>query len=120
VDGRYPEGVKNVEVCYTGGGNSCSGGGGAGVTLGQVGSFYTTLKFNEGTNGFNIRLDQFYARWQSLTSAENNDLGYEYNGDSGVGYGQVPTPALVPGLVGAGIAALRRKQKETTEQVAEI
>ena len=120
VGGKYPEGIKDVEVCYTGGG-SCAGGGNAGVTLGNVGSFYTTLKFNEGTNGFNIKLDQFYARWQSLDSQKNNALGYQYKGDSGVGYGQVPTPALVPGLVGAGIAALRRrKQQETTEQVAEI
>jgi len=118
VDSNYPEGVKTVEVCYSDGG-SCSGGGGGGVTLGDTGSFYTTLKFDSVADNFNIRMDSFVSRWQSLTSQKDNRLDYEYSGDSGVGYGQVPTPALIPALIGSGIAALRKRKKENAEQVEE-
>lgn len=116
VDGKYPEGVKNVDVCYTGGGNSCSGGGNAGLTLGKTGSFYTTLKFDTTLDRFDIHLDTFLARWQSLTSNIDGKYGDTYKDASGVGYGQVPTPALIPAIIGSGVAALRKRKKQTKQE----
>lgn len=102
-------GVGTVDVCYNVNvGNSCNGGASGGVTLGQTATFYTTLTFGQATTSFT--LDKFYSRWQSL-----NSLDGQYNGASGVGYGEVPTPALIPSLLMSGIAALRRKQKQKEE-----
>ncbi len=118
-EAKYPENFKLIDVCYTDG-NKCNGGGNGGLKLGATGSFYTTLNFSQDVTSLRIKMDQFAVRWQSLTSNPNGTSGVGYGntyvGDSGVGYGEVPTPALIPGLLGAGIAALRKRRKESDEQ----
>jgi hypothetical protein len=45
----------------------------------------------------------------------SNDTG---TGIDNISFETVPTPALLPGLIGMGVAALRRKQNETAEETA--
>jgi hypothetical protein len=118
-EAQYPENFKVIDVCYTDG-TSCQGGQSGGLNLGETGHFYTTLNFGQNISSLRINMDNFAIRWQSLTSNPNGSSGTGYGntyvGDSGVGYGEVPTPALIPSLLGAGIAALRRKQKEVENE----
>ncbi|MGP1385343.1 MAG: cistern family PEP-CTERM protein [Thainema sp.] len=113
INGNYPEGYRTVDVCYTDG-NACPGGRNGGVSLGDTGSFYTRIFFDDGALGesVRVRMDQFLVRWQSLTSNADGRYGDTYKGASGVGTGQVPTPALIPSILGAGIAAFRKKRQE--------
>ncbi len=110
----YP-GFKTIDVCYTDG-NTCGGGRGegnnGGLSLGEMGTFYTTLSFDRNISELRIKMDQFAIRWQSLTSKGDSGIGYGYTDASGVGTGQVPTPALIPSILGAGIAAFRKKRQE--------
>ncbi|MGF1523893.1 MAG: cistern family PEP-CTERM protein [Leptolyngbyaceae cyanobacterium] len=101
--GTQNTGLDQVELCYSNGYSCTSGGQSSGVKLGDTASFYTTLNFGAGvTNSFSFFLDGFYANFKG------NSDGLGYSADAA---GEVPTPALIPGLIGAGIAALRRKQK---------
>lgn len=104
--GQQSTGVKDVEVCYSNGYSCTSGGQNGGIKLGETASFYTTLNFgNQAANGFNILMDKFYVSWKG----DSTTLEHYGKADS---YGEVPTPALIPGLIGAGLAAFRKKQKE--------
>lgn len=60
------------------------------------------------------------ARGDLVGQAAGHVIGFENTTDaSGVVAGEVPTPALLPGLVGMGVAALRkRKRSELVEQEA--
>ncbi|MEL6382250.1 MAG: cistern family PEP-CTERM protein [Cyanobacteria bacterium J06626_18] len=101
--GAQKTGLDQVELCYSNGHSCTSGGQNGGVKLGDTASFYTTLNFGSGvTDSFSFFLDGFYANFKG----DSDGLGY-----SADAAGEVPTPALIPGLIGAGIAALRRKQK---------
>lgn len=110
----YPEGVGKVEVCYGSNGNNCNGNqGGVPIFDGNgnpgVGTFATTLTWQKSLPTFT--LSDFYARYQGINSGT-------LNGASGVGYGTVPTPAMLPGLIGMGIAAWRKKKKQNREEQA--
>ncbi|PSN19038.1 hypothetical protein C7271_09405 [filamentous cyanobacterium CCP5] len=99
--------VGPVEFCFKGaGGPNCNGGGGAGVSKGNTGTF--NPEFSYSTLPAEITLSNFFVRYQNV---DGTPLG-----TSGVGVGQVPTPALLPGLIGMGVAALRKKQGETAEE----
>lgn len=121
-EAQYPENYKVIDVCYTD--NNCQGGAQGGINLGETGSFYTTLSFGQDISSLSVRMDSFAIRWQSLTSNPNGTSGVGYGNtyvdDSGVGYGRVPTPALIPALIGSGIAALRKRKKESDEQVESV
>lgn len=113
LDSRFPQPPitgGRVDVCFTAG-NSCTGGGGDGVNLSQSTSFHTVLKFKDAQNAIHFDLTDFRVRYQSI------DFVNGPRGESGVGVGTVPTPALLPGLLSIGFAALRnkKKQEETTE-----
>jgi uncharacterized protein YjbI with pentapeptide repeats len=55
---------------------------------------------------------QAVGRFTSQLSAANNLSSYSLSITA------VPTPALLPGLIGMGVAALRRKKDETAEETA--
>lgn len=105
--GNVP-GLGVADVCFTAGPNCAGGGGGGALQGGATQSFFTTLAFAPGTANFT--LTDFFVRYQSIDSAE---LGL--TDASGVG---IPTPALIPGLVGMGLAALRKKKKDNADQTA--
>ncbi|WP_052050954.1 cistern family PEP-CTERM protein [Leptolyngbya sp. KIOST-1] len=98
------------EICLkAGGGPSCAGGGGAGPSAGQNITFQTILTFASAQDSFT--LDNFFVRYQDITGVPA--------GTSGVGVGTpIPTPALLPGLVGLGIAALRKRGEAAEDQEA--
>lgn len=110
----YPEGVGKVDVCYGSNANNCNGNQG-GVPIFDkngnpgVGTFATTLTWKNSLSTFT--LSDFYARYQGISS---KSLGLK--DASGVGYGTVPTPAMLPGLIGMGIAAWRKKKKQNQEE----
>lgn len=98
--------VGNVEYCFkSGGGKNCSGGGGGGVTFGNTGSFSPTLSYAALPSS--VTFSNFFVRYQ--------DIGGTTLGNSGVGVGTVPTPALLPGLIGIGAAALRKRRRNEPE-----
>ncbi|MBE9140720.1 PTPA-CTERM sorting domain-containing protein [Nodosilinea sp. LEGE 07088] len=67
-----------------------------------------TLNFNGPIS--EVTLSNFGVRYQSITGTSL--------GTSGTGKGTpIPTPALLPGLVGLGVAALR-KRRNADEEVA--
>lgn len=105
--GNVP-GLGNVDVCFTAGAN-CAGGGGGGVLQGATQTFFPTLTFAPGTANFT--LTDFFVRYQSIYSDELN-----LSDASGVG---IPTPGLIPGLIGMGLAALRKRKEEEEEEVSE-
>jgi hypothetical protein len=90
---------------------SCTGGGGGGVELGRTSIFTTTLAFKapSGVNLTSFDLSDFAVRYQSIDFVDGP------TGLSGVGVGKVPTPALLPGLIGMGIAAFRKKKQQGKE-----
>jgi hypothetical protein len=109
--GNTPQGFGDVDVCFKsplGQINNCNNGG-VGALLGGSISFSPTLFFN-GSGVSQFTLSNFYARYQSINGTFG---GTTVTGASGVGnVGVVPTPALLPGLIGMGVAALRKKQGE--------
>lgn len=93
-----------VDACFTAG-NSCTSGGG-GVNLGNSTTFLATLKFIDNMNYASFDLNKFSVSYQNI------DYINGPKGLGGVGTGEVPTPALIPGLIGAGIAALRKRKQQ--------
>ncbi|MBE9155746.1 cistern family PEP-CTERM protein [Nodosilinea sp. LEGE 06152] len=114
ASGNTPQNFGDVDVCFKTPGsqiNNCNNGNG-GVLLGGSLTFSPTLAFTSpGVSQFT--LSNFYARYQSING---NFGGTTVTGASGVGnVGVVPTPALLPGLFGLGVAALRKRQQEEGE-----
>jgi len=98
--------VGDVEFCFKGGGGpNCQGGGGAGVTLGNTGAFFPVLSYASLPSS--VTFSNFFVRYQDITGTPL--------GNSGVGVGLVPTPAMLPGLIGMGMAALRKREEESAE-----
>jgi len=96
-----------LEVCFKDGGgtNNCSGGGSGGISQGTSGTLFATLNFNTITQLQQFTLDNFGVRYQSISGSTL--------GDSGTGRpNPIPTPALLPGAIGMGIAAFRKKKRE--------
>ncbi len=106
----FPGGVGKVDVCYTN--VQTCGGSKAGVAIGDTGIFTTTLSWGSSLSSFT--LSDFYARYQGI------DLGTtpEVEDYSGIGAGTVPTPAMLPGLIGMGIAAWRKKKQQAKDAVS--
>lgn len=109
IDGSLPHGFGSIDVCFRESGGNCQGGGNGGPQPGDpLFTFFPELVFSGNIN--TIVLSNFGVRFQGFTAKDGN-------GDtqtSAVGTGQVPTPAMLPGLVGMGVAALR-KRKQTEE-----
>lgn len=61
-----------------------------------------------------LRLGDFVVRFQEVNGTLEN--GTNIVGGSGVSQ-PIPTPALLPGLIGMGVAALRKKNEESDEAV---
>ncbi len=99
-----------VDVCFTPG-NNCAGGGGKGIEIDQSYSFQTRLDFKT-LFGDSLKLDNFVVRYQSI------DFKNSPKGESGVGVGTVPTPAMLPGLIGMGIAAWRKKKQQAEAEAS--
>lgn len=64
LDGRYPNGIGDVEICLTGS-NSCQGGGGLGATRGDPASGVFFLGFDRSQRS--VTLSDFFVRYQSLS-----------------------------------------------------
>ena len=108
---QFPNGFGDIEVCLIDQLNNCSGGGGTGVTIGQIyGPLTLTLDFAD--LGATLVMDSFGVRYQSIDAPT---LGI--NGGSGTGHGtppvfDVPEPGTLTllglGLLGAGFIRRRR------------
>jgi len=116
TSGAFPNGVKDVEVCFQDGGASCQGGGNGGVTFGQSATGTFTLDFGA-TTPTSITLSDFFVRYQAIN-------GPGMNGASGTG-GQVPgvpEPAawamMLLGFAGIGMTIRRRRNSQVLAQVA--
>lgn len=110
--GNVPN-AGNREICFTN--NNCAGGGPGGIGIGGSGSLTATLGFGAAVTQFT--LSDFVLRYQEIDGTFG---GTTVDGASGISNpGKVPTPALLPGLLGLGVAALRkRQQEESGEQEA--
>lgn len=100
--GAFPNQFGSIEFCATNG-TTCQGGTNGGVFTGQSGSFTPILAFAGIQN--QVTLSNFGVRYQDITGTSL--------GTSGTGRGTpVPTPALLPGLIGLGVAAVRKAKAE--------
>jgi hypothetical protein len=87
-----------IEMCFSAGNNSCSGGGG--VTEGNSASGTFSLTFSSALNS--ISLDAALFRFQDIVSPGFADSGVGINSDP-----QITTFSAVPGpIVGAGVPGL--------------
>lgn len=112
INGSYPNGFGNIEICFTAG-NNCQGGGNGGVdnnpsTVNPVtGQFTTRLAFDAPLNS--LTLSNFGVRYQSIS-------GNGFNGASGTGRGTpVPEPTTILGTLlagGFGSSLLKRSLKK--------
>lgn len=106
---NFSNGLGKREVCY--GVNPAQGGacdGGGGVDKGETGFFNAALVLNNNVNQF--ILYNFAVRYQGIAGSAL--------GDSGSGRA-IPTPALLPGLLGLAFGLLRKQQQqESVEQEA--
>jgi hypothetical protein len=115
--GNVPGGLPDAEFCATAG-NTCSGGTGGGVFVGDTGSGLLTLSFAVAPTA-GIDLTNFYVRYQSLgANREGSGVGVgnpcDSGGDCGGGGGnEVPEPAtwamMVMGFGGVGALMRRRR-----------
>jgi hypothetical protein len=104
TSGNVPN-VGSVEICFTD--VNCAGGGGGGVTTG-TGSILAKLVFDNATLS-QFTMSNFSVRYQDIVGSTFGNSG------SGEAVGKpvgVPTPALLPGLIGIGVASLRKKKRE--------
>lgn len=96
LNGNYPNGINNVEVCLTSNnGASCAGGANGGALLGDPANGTFSLVF--GGNKSAVTLSDFYVRYQSLDTREGSASGEEV--------GAVPEPATWAMLL-IGFAAI--------------
>jgi hypothetical protein len=110
---NMPNGVSDVELCFTT--NNCTGGGGDGLTIGQSSTGRFTLNFGS-SNPALLTLDNFAVRYQSLVAP----------GAGGSGTGQVVTAVPEPGTWGlmllgfgaVGVSIRRRRRANTLPQMA--
>lgn len=83
ASGNVPSGFGQVEVCFKGaGGPNCSGGGSAGVEIGDSTTGSLTLDFADALT--ELTLSDFFVRYQSID-------GPGMNGGSAIGRGTVST-----------------------------
>ncbi|MBD1822213.1 cistern family PEP-CTERM protein [Cyanobacteria bacterium FACHB-DQ100] len=103
ITGSFPNKFGDVEVCFVPSSRGTCGGGPGGVTT--TGNFTTNLVFTGSlTNG--LSLSDFGVRYQSINGGGFDDA-------SGTGRGTpIPTPALLPAVLGMGAAVLRKKKQE--------
>jgi hypothetical protein len=109
LDGSYPNGIGDVEVCLTGS-KACQGGGGLGATHGNPASGLFLLGF--GSAAPSVTLSDFFVRYQSLsglnrvTSASGQEVTTA-----------VPEPGtwlmMIFGLGAIGVA-MRKRARTTT------
>lgn len=113
---QFPNNFGSIEVCVIDNPNTCTGGGGSGVLIGEVSPVFQ-LTLNFANLGSTLTLDNFGMRYQSITGAG-------LVGASGTGSGSddenppppPPPPPVVPEpstmlLLGSGLALGVRKLK---------
>jgi len=120
TNANVPSGFGTVDVCFKGAGgkNSCSGGGGAGLKMGESGSGTLTLNFSSLVN--ELTLSDFFVRYQAIegAGAPGSAIGrgtVTSTGSTGsTGGTPVPAPAALwlfaGGLALVGIRMGRRRR----------
>lgn len=92
-----------------------------------TGGFFIPPQVNELIPGFNF-LDSSYGvfndfnsppSWSAFSNIDVGDVEQPYATFAVVPPTPIPTPALLPGLLGMGIAAWRKRKNQESEQVAE-
>lgn len=111
---NMPNGMANVEVCFTT--NNCSGGGGDGLTIGQSSSGRFTLNFGN-ANLASVTLDNILLRYQSI-----NATGIQGGSGTGGVVTAVPEPAtwglMLVGFGAIGASMRRRRRINLIAQMA--
>ena len=97
LNGNYPNGIGQVDVCFKGADTgNCAGGGSGGVIDGQSGTGTLALDFGGAIGG--LTLDNFFVRYQSIdgiagvTSASGRQTGSTTSSSSGGN--EVPEPGM--------------------------
>lgn len=108
LDGRYPNGIGDVEICLTGS-NSCQGGGRLGATHGDPARGFFLLAFDRPAQS--VTLSDFFVRYQSLSGLSRTSAsGQEVTT-------AVPEPAtwlmMILGFGAIGFA-MRQRTRTTT------
>jgi hypothetical protein len=123
TNANVPSGFGTVDVCFKGAGgqNSCSGGGGAGLRMGESGSGTLTLNFSSLVD--ELSLSNFFVRYQSIegAGATTSAIGRGTVGSTGstgsTGGTPVPAPAALwlfaGGLALAGLRFGRRRPDDS-------
>ena len=116
INGNYPNGIGNVEVCLTGSnGASCAGGASGGALLGDPATGSFSLIY--GSTRSNVTLGDFYVRYQSLTGLDGVTSASGEEAVTPTPHGAVPEPAtwamLLVGFGAVGGTLRTRKAKDT-------
>lgn len=81
-----------------------------GLDMNESAFFSATLGFNDDISS-GLYLDEFGVSYDGINGTIDGKIVEDV---SGTGVGQVPTPALLPGLIGVSVAALRKKKSRET------
>jgi hypothetical protein len=122
---NVPSGFGVVDVCFKGAGgkNSCSGGGGAGLRMGESGSGTLTLNFSSLVD--ELTLSNFFVRYQGIegAGATTSAIGRGTVGSTGststgsTGGTPVPAPAALWLFAGGlALAGWRMGRRRTVTQ----
>ncbi|MBX3636516.1 MAG: cistern family PEP-CTERM protein [Rubrivivax sp.] len=112
LNSNMPSGIGRVDLCATSGPSNCSGGGGGGLSEGQIDTFMLTLDFS--ANVPPITFQNFVIRYQSVGVNSAGSIAFTgcVSGDPNCDPRQVPAPGSLA-LVGAallGLYAVRRRR----------
>jgi len=110
VNGNQPNGIGTVEICITG--VNCAGGGGGGVSLGNIGGGTATIYYGGSINSLTI--DSAFVRYQDVSCTSRSPCSGSASGTV-TGGSAVPEPSSYA-LISMGIAGLAFASRYTRKK----